>query len=295
MTRARRLIASPAFCFRHPLLAAKLVFKLLRVTSPREKRRPKFSGLCCMARFTRLALACTISWMRNKWRWPTPIRSSRRGSTLAPCVFKGAVKKNGECELRVPMCSTMNQQTWSEVLRRPAERSRVVGKSRRCSQGRRSGPRDRSVIPFGSTKSRPAKRGATSQPNARSFASTERGGYSAANAESALGRAKRCSNGAQSPFLRGGLPKREITPADRTTPRQGNEGDYNAAITLGRDYVALRGPRPATEDRGRSSLLGDKPDGDPLPSVLPLPSAERDRCWRPASDAEASFGPGPRR
>jgi hypothetical protein len=32
---------------------------------------------------------------------------------LDSCVFKGAVKRNGEWQA-VPMCS-MNQQTWSEV------------------------------------------------------------------------------------------------------------------------------------------------------------------------------------
>jgi hypothetical protein len=32
---------------------------------------------------------------------------------LDSCVFKGAVKRNGEW-MEVPMCS-MNQQTWSEV------------------------------------------------------------------------------------------------------------------------------------------------------------------------------------
>ena len=34
-------------------------------------------------------------------------------SRLDSCVFKGAVKRNGEWEA-VPMCS-MNQQTWSEI------------------------------------------------------------------------------------------------------------------------------------------------------------------------------------
>ncbi|MBA2623898.1 MAG: hypothetical protein H0U88_09830, partial [Chthoniobacterales bacterium] len=96
--------------FQHPILAIRLVLQMLRYVTSRKAPREIFQSLVRgqvhtlgvgMHNFMdakQVALADT-----------DPVIKAR----LDSCVFKGAVKRNGQWEA-IPMCS-MNQQTWVEV------------------------------------------------------------------------------------------------------------------------------------------------------------------------------------
>jgi hypothetical protein len=96
--------------FQHPLLAAKLVFKLLRYVTSR-KAPPEIVRSLLRGKVHTLGVGMhNFMDARKVAEADTdPVVQAR----LDSCVFKGAVKRNGEW-VAVPMCS-MNQQTWSEV------------------------------------------------------------------------------------------------------------------------------------------------------------------------------------
>jgi 7,8-dihydro-6-hydroxymethylpterin dimethyltransferase len=96
--------------FQHPLLAVKLVTKLARYLTSRKAPPEILQSLLCgqvhtlgvgMHNFMDASMVARAD--------SDPVIKAR----LDSCVFKGAVKRNGEWQA-VPMCS-MNQQTWSEV------------------------------------------------------------------------------------------------------------------------------------------------------------------------------------
>ncbi len=95
---------------RHPLLAAKTLHRLIRyMTSqhaPPEILRSLWRGQ-----------VHTLGVGMHNFMDATQVANAEHDpvvkARLDSCVFKGAVKRNGEWEA-VPMCS-MNQQVWSEV------------------------------------------------------------------------------------------------------------------------------------------------------------------------------------
>ena len=96
--------------FQHPVLAARLVSQMLRyVTSrkaPREILRSLVRG---QVHTLGVGMHNFMDAAQVAQADHDPVIKAR----LDSCVFKGAVKRNGEWQA-VPMCS-MNQQTWSEV------------------------------------------------------------------------------------------------------------------------------------------------------------------------------------
>lgn len=96
--------------FQHPLLATKLVFRMARYLSSRGAPKEILQSIL------RGQVHTLGVGMHNFMDASTVARAdedSRIRARLDSCVFKGAVKRNGEWQA-VPMCS-MNQQTWSEV------------------------------------------------------------------------------------------------------------------------------------------------------------------------------------
>ena len=96
--------------FQHPLLAAKLLFRMTKYLSSR-KAPPEILRSLVHGRVHTLGVGMH-NFMDAKMvarAESDPVVKAR----LDSCVFKGAVKRNGEWQA-VPMCS-MNQQTWSEV------------------------------------------------------------------------------------------------------------------------------------------------------------------------------------
>ena len=96
--------------FQHPLLAAKLVYKLLRYVTSRKAPPEIFRSLLRGQVHTLGVGMHNFMDAKQVAQADTdPVIRAR----LDSCVFKGAVKRDGEW-VAVPMCS-MNQQTWSEV------------------------------------------------------------------------------------------------------------------------------------------------------------------------------------
>jgi hypothetical protein len=96
--------------FQHPLLAVKLVTKLARYLTSR-KAPPEILQSLLRGQVHTLGVG-----MHNFMDASMVARADSDPvikARLDSCVFKGAVKRNGEWQA-VPMCS-MNQQTWSEV------------------------------------------------------------------------------------------------------------------------------------------------------------------------------------
>jgi hypothetical protein len=95
---------------RHPFLAARTLYQLLRyMTSrhaPPEILRSLWRGQ-----------VHTVGVGMHNFMDASQVANAERDpvvrARLDSCVFKGAVKRDGEW-VAVPMCS-MNQQTWSEV------------------------------------------------------------------------------------------------------------------------------------------------------------------------------------
>lgn len=96
--------------FQHPLLAVKLVAKLLRYVTSRKAPPEIFRSLLRGQVHTLgVGMHNFMDAKQVAAADTDPVIRAR----LDSCVFKGAVKRNGEW-VAVPMCS-MNQQTWSEV------------------------------------------------------------------------------------------------------------------------------------------------------------------------------------
>ncbi len=96
--------------FQHPILAAKLVFRMARYLSSRGAPKEILQSIL------RGQVHTLGVGMHNFMDASTVARAQDDPTIKArldSCVFKGAVKRNGAWEA-VPMCS-MNQQTWSEV------------------------------------------------------------------------------------------------------------------------------------------------------------------------------------
>nr|MDQ6914148.1 hypothetical protein [Verrucomicrobiota bacterium] len=96
--------------FQHPILAAKLVFRMARYLSSRGAPKEILQSIL------RGQVHTLGVGMHNFMDANTVARADEDScikARLDSCVFKGAVKRNGEWQA-VPMCS-MNQQTWSEV------------------------------------------------------------------------------------------------------------------------------------------------------------------------------------
>ena len=96
--------------FQHPLLAAKLFSKVLRYITSRKAPPEIFRSLLRGKVHTLgVGMHNFMDAKKVAQAHTDPVIRAR----LDSCVFKGAVKRNGEW-VAVPMCS-MNQQTWSEV------------------------------------------------------------------------------------------------------------------------------------------------------------------------------------
>ncbi|MBA3274008.1 MAG: hypothetical protein H0T11_09085, partial [Chthoniobacterales bacterium] len=96
--------------FQHPILATRLVSQMLRYVTSR-KAPPEILQSLVRGQVHTLGVGMH-NFMDAKQVAQAdhdPVIKAR----LDSCVFKGAVKRNGQWEA-VPMCS-MNQQTWSEV------------------------------------------------------------------------------------------------------------------------------------------------------------------------------------
>ncbi len=106
---------TPAFrlagvLFQHPLLAVKLLTRMVRYLSSR-KAPPEILQSLLRGKVHTLGVG-----MHNFMDAKMVARAGEDPTIKArldSCVFKGAVKRDGKWEA-VPMCS-MNQQTWSEV------------------------------------------------------------------------------------------------------------------------------------------------------------------------------------
>ncbi len=96
--------------FQHPILATKLVTTLLRyLTSRKAPREILQSLLRGQVHTLGVGMHNFMDAKQVAEADNDPVIKAR----LDSCVFKGAVKRNGEW-VAVPMCS-MNQQTWAEV------------------------------------------------------------------------------------------------------------------------------------------------------------------------------------
>ncbi|MFN2507228.1 MAG: hypothetical protein ABR589_00460, partial [Chthoniobacterales bacterium] len=96
--------------FQHPILAARLASQMLRYVTSRKAPREIFqSVLRGQVHTLGVGMHNFMDAKQVAQAESDPVIKAR----LDSCVFKGAVKRNGQWEA-VPMCS-MNQQTWSEV------------------------------------------------------------------------------------------------------------------------------------------------------------------------------------
>ncbi|HEY5035880.1 MAG TPA: hypothetical protein VII74_01970, partial [Chthoniobacterales bacterium] len=94
----------------HPLLALKTLYRLIRyMTSRKAPPEILHSLLRGQVHTVGVGMHNFMSAAQVANAPNDPVVQAR----LDSCVFKGAVKRNGEWEA-VPMCA-MNQQTWSEV------------------------------------------------------------------------------------------------------------------------------------------------------------------------------------
>ncbi len=106
---------TPAFrlagvLFQHPILAVKLVITLVRYLTSRNAPPEIFQSLLRGKVHTLgVGMHNFMDAKQVAGADSDPVIKAR----LDSCVFKGAVKRNGEW-VAVPMCS-MNEQTWSEV------------------------------------------------------------------------------------------------------------------------------------------------------------------------------------
>lgn len=106
---------TPAFrlagiLFQHPILATRVVAQMLRyLTSRKAPREIVRSLLRGNVHTLGVGMHNFMDAKQVALADSDPVIKAR----LDSCVFKGAVKRNGQWEA-VPMCS-MNQQTWSEV------------------------------------------------------------------------------------------------------------------------------------------------------------------------------------
>lgn len=96
--------------FQHPFLAARLVYQLVRYFTSRKAPREIFRSLLRGRVHT---LGIGMHNLMNASQVANADHDRVVRARLDSCVFKGAVKRNGEW-MALPMCS-MNQQTWSEV------------------------------------------------------------------------------------------------------------------------------------------------------------------------------------
>ena len=96
--------------FQHPLLAAKLVLRMTKYLASRKAPREILQSLL-RGKVHTLGVGMHNFMDAKQVALADSDRIIR--ARLDSCVFKGAVKRNGEWQA-VPMCS-MNQQTWSEV------------------------------------------------------------------------------------------------------------------------------------------------------------------------------------
>jgi hypothetical protein len=95
---------------RHPLLAARVFYRFFRSMSSRDAPPEILRSLV-------RGQVHTVSVGMHNFMDAAQVANAAHDpivrARLDSCVFKGAVKRNGEW-VAVPMCS-MNQQTWSEV------------------------------------------------------------------------------------------------------------------------------------------------------------------------------------
>jgi hypothetical protein len=96
--------------FQHPLLALQLVFQMTKYFSSRQAAREVVGSVL-------RGQVHTLGVGMHNFMDATQVQRADRDPTirarLDSCVFKGAVKRDGEW-VAVPMCS-MNQETWSKV------------------------------------------------------------------------------------------------------------------------------------------------------------------------------------
>jgi hypothetical protein len=96
--------------FQHPILAARVVFQMLRYLTSRRAPREIWQSL-------RRGQVHTLGVGMHNFMDAKQVAQADTDpvirARLDSCVFKGAVKRDGEW-VAVPMCS-MNQQTWAEV------------------------------------------------------------------------------------------------------------------------------------------------------------------------------------
>ena len=96
--------------FQHPILAARVLAQMLRYVTSRNAPREVFQSLLRGKVHTLgVGMHNFMDAKQVAQADSDPVIKAR----LDSCVFKGAVKRNGQWEA-VPMCS-MNQQTWAEV------------------------------------------------------------------------------------------------------------------------------------------------------------------------------------
>ena len=96
--------------FQNPILAARVVAKLVRYVTSRNAPKEILQSLLRGQVHT---LGVGMHNFMDAKQVATADTDPVVKARLDSCVFKGAVKRNGKWEA-VPMCS-MNQQTWSEV------------------------------------------------------------------------------------------------------------------------------------------------------------------------------------
>lgn len=105
----------------HPVLAAKTVYRLLRYMLSR-KAPPE------ILRSLLRGQVHTVGVGMHNFMHASQVANAEHEpvvqARLDSCVFKGAVKRNGEWEA-VPMCS-MNQEIWAEVYQARLEDSELV-------------------------------------------------------------------------------------------------------------------------------------------------------------------------
>ena len=100
----------PGVLFQHPILSARIVSQMLRYFTSRNAPREILQSLVRGQVHTLgVGMHNFMDAKQVAQADSDPVIKAR----LDSCVFKGAVKRNGEWEA-VPMCS-MNQQTWAEV------------------------------------------------------------------------------------------------------------------------------------------------------------------------------------
>ena len=135
MTPARRRIDWPAFCFSIRFSLRNCSCRMARYLSSRGAPKEILQSIL-------RGQVHTLGVGMHNFMDASMVARADDDPTikarLDSCVFKGAVKRNGQWEA-VPMCS-MNQQTWSEVYDSRLQRSRALPRSRRFSH-RRPKPR----------------------------------------------------------------------------------------------------------------------------------------------------------